>query len=127
MRTNFVATDYEVFIHTMEKFGEFVPNSYEFRLNLTEFSHLVHCDRRVLRKTLPISIGCPPHTMGRGDEARPGETFHLVADHSLRRRLQDLQQIVSRELAASYTVKYLPNTGQTVLTSETRVTQTEHE
>ena len=62
--------------------------------------------------------------MGRGDGARPKEPFHLVADHTQRRRLQDLQQVVSRELAAPYTVKYLPHSGQIVLTPETRVTWT---
>ena len=62
--------------------------------------------------------------MGRGDGARPKEPFHLVANRTRRRRLQDLQQVVSRELAAPYTVKYLPDTGQIVLTPETRVTRT---
>ena len=70
---------------------------------------------------LPISTGFLPHTMGRGDGARPMEPFHLVADCTQRRRLQDLQQVVSRELAAPYTVKYLPDTGHIVLTLETRV------
>ena len=52
---------------------------------------------------------------------RPKEPFHLVADSTRRRRLQELQQIVTKELAAPYTVKYLPDTGQIVLTPETRV------
>ena len=30
---NFVATGCDVFIHTMGKYGVFVPNSYEFRTN----------------------------------------------------------------------------------------------
>ena len=59
--------------------------------------------------------------MGRGDGARPKEPFHLVADRTRRRRLQELQQVVTKELAAPYTVKYLPDTGQIVLTPETRV------
>ena len=62
--------------------------------------------------------------MGRGDGARLKEPFHLVAERTQRRRLQDLQQVVSKELAAPYTVKYLPDTGQIVLTPETRVTRT---
>ena len=65
----------------------------------------------MLRKILPISTGFPPHTMGRGDGARPKEVFHLVTDRSRWRRLQDLLQVVSNELAAPYTVKYLPDTG----------------
>ena len=67
---------------------------------------------------LPISIGFVPDTMPRGDGAPPKEPFHLVADCT---HLQDLQQVVTKELAAPYTVKYLPNTGQIVLTPETRV------
>ena len=35
--------------------------------------------------------------------------------------VQDLQQVVTKELAAPYTVKYLPHNGQIVLTPETRV------
>ena len=70
---------------------------------------------------LHISTGFVPDTMGRGDGARPKEPFHLVADRTRRRRLQDLQQVVTKELAAPYTVKYLPDTGQVVLTPETRV------
>ena len=62
----------------MGKFGEFVQNVYQFRTNLTEFRHLVHWDRMVLRKTLPISTWFPPHTVGRADEARPKKPFHLV-------------------------------------------------
>ena len=70
-------------------------NSYEILTNLTEFSHLVHRDRSVLRKVLPISTGFPPHTMARGDGALPKEPFHLVADRTRRMCLQDLQQVVS--------------------------------
>ena len=62
--------------------------------------------------------------MGRGDGAGPKEPFHLVADRTRRRCLQDLQQVVSRKPAAPYTVKYLPDTGQIVLTPETTVTRT---
>ena len=103
---------------------KFVPISYEFGTYVTEFSHLVHWDRRVLRKTLPISTGFPPHTMGRGDGARPKEPSHLVFDRRRRRRLQDLKEVVSKELAAPYTAKYLPDTGQIVLASETTATRT---
>ena len=72
-------------------------------------------------KILCNSTGFVPNTMPRGDGARPKEPFHLIADGTPWRRLQDFQQIVSKELAASYTVKYLPDTGQIVLTPETRV------
>ena len=54
-----------------------------------------------------------------GDEARPKEPFHLLADRTGRRRVQDLQQLVTKDLAAPYTVKYLPDTGQIILTLET--------
>ena len=70
---------------------------------------------------LPISTGFVRDTMGSGDRARPKEPFHLVADRTRQRRLQDLRQGVTKELAAPYVVKYLPNTGQIVLTPETRV------
>ena len=70
---------------------------------------------------LPISTGFVPDTMPRGDGARPKEPFHLVADRTRRRHPQDLQQVVTKELAAPYTVKYLPDIGQIVLTPETRV------
>ena len=67
-------------------------------------------------KTLPNSGGCVPNTM-----ARPKEPFHLVADRTRRTHLQELQQVVTKELAAPYSVKYLPDTGQIVLTPETTV------
>ena len=54
----------------------------------------------------------------------PKEPFHLLADRTRRRRLQELQEVVTKELAAHYTVKYLPETGQIVLTPETRVVAT---
>ena len=73
---------------------------------------------------LPISTRFTPRTIGRGDGARPKEPFHLVADRTQRMRLQDLHQVVSRELGAPYTIKYVPDTGQIVLTPETRVTHT---
>ena len=85
---------------------KFVRISCECCTNLIKFSHLVHPDRRELRKTLPK------------------EPFRLVADRTQRRRLQDLQQVVSRELAAPYTVKYLHDTVNIVLTLETRVAWT---
>ena len=44
--------------------------------------------------------------------------------HTQRRRLHELQQVVTKELAAPYTVKYLPDTGQIVLTPGTRVVAT---
>ena len=67
-------------------------------------------------KNLPHSTGFVPNTM-----PRPKEPFHLVADRKQRRRLQELQQVVTKELAAPCTVKYVPHTGQKVLTPETRV------
>ena len=70
---------------------------------------------------LPITTGFVPDTMARGDGARPKEPFHLLADRTRRRRRQDLRQVVAKELAAPYTVKYLPDTGKIVLTPETRV------
>ena len=55
------------------------------------------------------------------DGARPKEPFHLVADRTRRRRPQDLQQVVTKELAAPYTVNCLPDTAQIVLILETNV------
>ena len=72
-------------------------------------------------KILPNSTGFVPNTMPCGDGARPKEPFHLVADRTRRRRLQEVQQVVTKELAAPYTVKYLPDTRQIVPTPETRV------
>ena len=51
---------------------------------------------------------------------RPKEPFHLLAGWTQRTHLQELQQVVTKELAAPYTVKYLPDTGQIVLTPERR-------
>ena len=51
---------------------------------------------------------------------RPKEPFHSLAGRTQRRRLQELQQVVTKELTAPYTVKYLPDTWQIVLTPETR-------
>ena len=45
---------------------------------------------------------------------RPKEPFHLVADRTQRRRLHELEQVVTKELAAPYT-------GQIVLTPQTRL------
>ena len=59
--------------------------------------------------------------MPRGDGARPKVPFHLLVDCMRQRRLQVLQQVVTKDLAAPYTVKYVPDTGQIVLTPETRV------
>ena len=67
-------------------------------------------------KNLPHSTGFVRNTM-----PRPKEPFHLVADRTGRRHLQELQQVVTKELAAPYTVKYLPDTGQIVLNPKTRV------
>ena len=67
-------------------------------------------------KNLPHSTGFVPNTM-----PRPKAPFPLVADRTQQRRLQALQQVVSKEHAAPYTVKYLPHTGQIVLTPQTRV------
>ena len=72
-------------------------------------------------KSLPNFTGFVPNTMPRGDGAPSKEPFHLVAERMRRRRLQELQQVVTKELAAPYTVKYLPDIGPIVLTPETRV------
>ena len=90
IRTNFPKCS--VFTHLPCTFvrTKFVRISYEFRVNLSKFSHLVHCDHRVLPTILPISTVFPPHTMGRGDGSRPQEPLHLVADRTQRWRLQDL-------------------------------------
>ena len=101
---------------------KFVQNSYEFHANLSVVTlcmGMVESNDTIL----PISTGFVPDTMGRGDGARPREPFHLVADRMRRRRLQDLRQVVTKELAAPYTVKYLPDTGQVMLTPETRIVQ----
>ena len=121
-RTNFTETS--VFTHLPHTFArtKFIRISYELSMNLTEFSHLVHRDCRVLRKILPNSTGFPPHTMPCGDGVWPKEPLHLVADRTRRRRLQDLQK-VSRGLTAPHSVTHLPDTGQIVLTPETRVTR----
>ena len=55
---------------------------------------------------------------------RPKEPFHLLVGRTEWRRLQALQQVVTKELAAPYTVKYLRDTGQIVLGPETRVVVT---
>ena len=55
---------------------------------------------------------------------RPKEPFHLLAGRTQRRRLQELQEVVTKELAAPYTVKYLPDTRQIVPTPERRVVAT---
>ena len=67
-------------------------------------------------KNVPNSTGLVPNTM-----LRPKEPFHLVAGRTRRRRLQELQQVVTTELAAPYTVTCLPDYGQIVLTPKTRV------
>ena len=67
-------------------------------------------------KCLPHSTGLVPHTM-----PRPKEPFHLLADRTQQRRLEELEQVVTKELAAPYNVKYLPDNGQIVLTLEIRV------
>ena len=67
-------------------------------------------------KNVPNSKGFVPNTM-----PRPKEPVHLVADRTRRGHLQELQQVVTKELAAPYTVKYLPETGQIVLTPKIRV------
>ena len=100
---------------------KFLRISYEFHVNLTKRRHFVHGDGRILRYNAPLSIGFVPDTMGRDDGARPKEPFHLVADCTRRRCLQDLQQGVTKALAAPYIVKYFPDAGQIVLTPETRV------
>ena len=71
-------------------------------------------------KILPNATGFVPNSMPRDDGTRPKEPFHLVADRTRRTSLQDIQQVVTKELAAPYIVKYLPDTGQIRPTLETR-------
>ena len=98
-------------------------NFVQLRVNYTRFpQNLVAWGTGMVEtcdKCLPLSTCLVPHIM-------PGskEPFHLLAGRTQRRRLQKLQQVVTKELAAPYTVKYLPDTGKTVLTPETRVVVT---
>ena len=68
---------------------------------------------------LPHCTGPVPHTM-----PRPKEPFHLLAGRTQRRRRQELQQMVTKEVAAPYTVKYVQGTGQIVPAPERRVVVT---
>ena len=130
IRTKFVRISYEfhiasifTHIHSREIRTNFVRisvNFFQLRANCTTFPQnlvvwgrgmVVTCD-----KCLPHSTGLVSHTM-----PRPKEPFHLLAGRTQRRRLQELQQVVTKELAAPYTVKYLPDTG---LTPKTRVVVT---
>ena len=130
MRTNFVRISHCLNIHT----HSFTGNSHEIRTNFVRISvnivqlranytrfpqNLVAWGRGMVEtcdKCLPHSTGLVPHTM-----PWPKEQFHLLAGRTQWRRLEELWQIVTEELAAPYTVKYLPDTGQIVLTPETRV------
>ena len=98
-------------------------NLVQLRANYTRFpQNLVAWGRGMVETCdtcLPHSTGLVPHTM-----PRPKGPFHLIAGRTQLRRLQELQQVVTKELAAPYTVKYLPDTGQIVLTPETRVART---
>ena len=98
-------------------------NFVQLRANYTRFpQNLVAWGRGMVEtcdKCLPHSTCLVPHTM-----PRPKGPFHLLAGCTQRRCLQELQQVVTKELAAPYTVKYLPDTGQIVLTPDTRVVVT---
>ena len=100
-------------------------NFVQLRANYTRFpQNLVGWGRGMVEscdKCFPHSTGLVPHTM-----PRPKEPFHLVADRTQQRRLQELQQVVTKELAVPYTVKYLLDTGQIVLTPEAGVVVTVH-
>ena len=116
---------------------KFARNSYELRTKFVRISlnffqlhanhtrvpqNLVVWGRGMVEtcdKCLPPSIGLVPHTM-----PRPREPFHLLVGRTQRRRLQELEQVVTKELAAPYTVKYVPDTGPLVLTPEARVVVT---
>ena len=87
------------------------PNLVTLGMGMVETSDRILCN----------STAFVPNTMPRGDGARPKESFCLVADHTRRGRIQELQQFVTKELAAPYTVKYLPDTGQIVLTPDRKV------
>ena len=98
-------------------------NFVQLRANYTRFpENLVARGRGMVEtcdKCLPHSTSIVPNTM-----PRHKEPFHLLAGRTQRRRLQELQQVVTKELAAPYTVKYLPDTGQMVLAPETRAVMT---
>ena len=100
-------------------------NSFQLHANHTRVpQNLVVWGKEMVEtcdKCLPHSTGLVPHTM-----PRPKELFHWLAGRTQQRRLQEIQQVVTKELAAPYTVKYLPDTGQIVLTPETRVVVTVH-
>ena len=116
---NFTLPEYShTFIHV-----KFARNSYKIRTNFVRISvnffqlhanhtrvpqNLVVWGRGMVEtcdKCLPHSTGVVPHTM-----PRPKEPFHLLAGRIQRRRLEELQQVVTKELAPPYTVKYLPDT-----------------
>ena len=116
---------------------KFARNSYEIRTNFVQIyvnffqlhanhtrvpQNLVVWGRGMVEtcdKCLFHSTGLVPYTM-----PRPKEPFHLLVGRTQQRRLQEPQEVVTKERAAPYTVKYLPDTGQIVFTPETRVVVT---
>ena len=98
-------------IHSREIRTKFVRNWYEFCSNFTRFPrNLVAWGRGMVEtcdKCLLHFTGLVPNTM-----PRPKEPFHLLADRTQRRRLQELLQVVSKELAAPYTVNFCPTPGK---------------
>ena len=98
--------------------------SYEIGTNLVRLSRESPNSVTLCMGTVQSyrTILCIP--TGHGDGARHKEPFYPVADRTRRRCLQDLQQVVSREFGAPYTLKYLADTGQTLLTLERRGTRT---
>ena len=73
---NFVQISWSLTVKCSVTLWANLVNSYEFRTNLTKFSHLVHWDLHTRWGALT------------GHD--PKELFHLVVDTTRRRRLQDL-------------------------------------
>ena len=113
IRPKFARILYESCTNLVRISCEFRADSTRFPRNLVGWARgmVEICDKCLLHST-----GLVPNTM-----PRPKEPFHLSADRRQRRRLQEPQQVVTKELAAPCTVKYLPDTGKMVLTPETRV------
>ena len=102
-----------------DEFVRFYVNFFKLHAKHSRESCLREGDGRNFAMT-----ACPFRSLVSHTMPRPKEPFHLLADRTRRRRLQELQEVVTKELAAPYTVKYLPDTGQIVLTPEARIVAT---